>query len=326
MTTSERPVPVLPDVSMNIVPPKAPVIGRVVSNDLCMNGKSASFVRHTVIDVSGTPLEGAFVSGQAFGVIAPGVDDKGKPHRVRLYSIATPTWGEDGEGKLLATTCKRLIDEHKPQRKGDDELAHHLFTGVCSNYLCDLQPGAEVHVSGPNGKRFVLPTDPDQHDYLFVATGTGIAPFYGMVRELLDPRSGPCCSRIHLMMGSPYTTDLLYHREFLDLAAAHENFTYDWAISRERRPDGGRGIYVDTLFRESLDTLGPMVANDRTLIYICGVAGMEHGFFRTMASEGLDAGYFTLKDEIRDIPPSEWGSDQIKRYVKTTECCMLEVY
>ena len=71
--------PRLPDVHMNLVRPKAPVMGKIVSNDLCMRGKSASFVKHTVIDVSGTQLAGTFRAGQSFGVIPPGVDASGKP-------------------------------------------------------------------------------------------------------------------------------------------------------------------------------------------------------------------------------------------------------
>ena len=54
-TTTE---PILPQPKMNLVPAKAPVTGRVVSNDSCLKGKSTSFVRHLVVDVSGTPLVG----------------------------------------------------------------------------------------------------------------------------------------------------------------------------------------------------------------------------------------------------------------------------
>jgi len=71
--------PVLPEVKMNLVPVKAPVTGRVVANDPCLKGKSNSFVRHTEIDVSGTPLAGNFLVGQSFGVIAPGVDEREDP-------------------------------------------------------------------------------------------------------------------------------------------------------------------------------------------------------------------------------------------------------
>jgi Na+-transporting NADH:ubiquinone oxidoreductase subunit NqrF len=58
-------------------------------------------------------------------------------------------------------------------------------------------------------------------------------PFRGMVRELLQAVTGTVTSRIHLIAGSPYTTDLLYHREFLALQEAHDNFRYHTAISRE---------------------------------------------------------------------------------------------
>ena len=83
--------PKLVDVEMHIVPPTAPVTGVVTANELCLRGKSASFIRHVCIDVGGTPLEGRFQAGQSFGVVPVGVDERGKPHKVRLYSIASPT-------------------------------------------------------------------------------------------------------------------------------------------------------------------------------------------------------------------------------------------
>ena len=201
--------PTLPSVKMNLARAREPVVGRVTHNELCMHGKSASFVKHLEIDVSGTVLAGNFAPGQSFGVITPGEDERGKPHKVRLYSIACPSWGEDGSGNVLSTTPKRLIDEHTPQRPGDDPRDHRLFLGVCSNYLCDLNEGDEVLLTGPSGKRFLLPQSPHEHGYLFVATGTGIAPFRGMLMELLESPDGPCKSRIDLVMGVPYTSDLL---------------------------------------------------------------------------------------------------------------------
>jgi len=311
---------------MHLVLPTDPVIGRVVSSELCTNGKSNCFVRHVAIDVSGTPLAGNFVVGQSFGVIPPGVDSFGKPHKVRLYSIASPSWGEDGQGNVLATTVKRTIDEFKPQKPGDDPDDHRLFLGVCSNYLCDLRVGAEVMVSGPNGKRFVLPVNPAEHDYLFIATGTGIAPFRGMVMELLCGPNGPCSSQIHLVMGSPYTTDLLYHDFFCTLQDKHPNFHYSTAISREMRPDGRRGVYVDRLIEEQLSQFEPLLRSPRTLIYICGLAGMQVGLFSMLARHGLGEGYLKVKPELADVDPQAWDSEAIKRYVRPTRRCMLEEY
>lgn len=315
---------------MYLVPPGAPVIGHVVSNTLCMKGKSASFVRHVAINVSGTPLEGAFLAGQSFGVVPPGVDHNGRPHKVRLYSIACATWGEDGQGKVLSTTPKRLIDERRPQLPHDDPADHSLFIGVASNYLCDLRPGDEVLVSGPNGKRFLLPANLEQHDYLFLATGTGIAPFRGFIQEMFN-REGrrpdtPAKNRVELVMGSPYTTDLLYDDFFRETAERHRNFRYHTAISRERRPDGRPGLYVHNHLEEHLDHFRDLLASPRTLIYVCGLAGMQIGLFRMLARHGLHHGYLTVHEELVNVPPTEWTEEQMKRRVRPTHRCMLEVY
>lgn len=318
--------PVLPDAKLNLVRPNAPVTGRVVSNDMCLKSKSNVWVRHTEIDVAGTPIEGNFLVGQSFGVIAPGVDENGKPHKVRLYSIACPTWGEDGRGRVVSTTPKRLIDEYKAQRPGDDSGRHTLFVGICSNYLCDLVAGDEVQITGPAGKRFLLPVNTADHDYVFIATGTGIAPFRGMVRELLEHPDGPCPSRIHLLMGSPYTSDLIYDDLFRSKDAEHENFTYHTAISREARPGGKRGIYVQALIDEKLDIFGPLLESPRTLVYMCGLLGMDAGVYRVMARHNLAGQYITIGDELQGVDPDEWTGQQIKRHVKTTARCMVECY
>lgn len=337
MSPAAEPIvePNLPPAKMHLVMPGSPVTGRVTSNSLCMKGKSASFVRHVEIDISGTPLEGNFRAGQSFGIIPPGVDEHGRPHKVRLYSIASPTWGEDGHGRIMSTTPKRLIAERTPQKAGDDPGDHRLFLGVCSNYLCDLRPGDPVQLSGPAGKRFLLPVDHDAHDYLFLATGTGIAPFRGFMKELLEgppagsPASGgwkPCARRIHLVMGAPYRSDLLYDDLFTALAGTHPNFEYHTVISRERRDDGGRGEYVHQYLERRLDHFGELLASPTTLIYICGLAGMQVGLFQMLGRHGLDRGYLTRDERIADVPPSEWTEEQVKRRVRPTHRCMLEVY
>ncbi|MCI0362476.1 MAG: hypothetical protein L0Y44_00540 [Phycisphaerales bacterium] len=318
--------PLMPQAKMHLVMPGAPVRGRLIGSQICTKGKSHSFVRHVVIDVSGTPLAGNFMVGQSFGVIPPGLDRHGRPHKVRLYSISSPSYGEDGRGNVLATTVKRTIDEHKPQLPDDDRQDHSLFLGVCSNYLCDIREGAEVLVTGPNGKRFLLPANFADHDYLFVATGTGIAPFRGMVMELLTGPKAVTTSQIYLVMGSPYTTDLLYDDFFRRMQTEHRNFHYLTAISRECRPDGSPGCYVDRLIEEHVDAFAPLLRNPRTLVYICGVAGMQIGIFSTLAAQGLGEPYMTVKDELASIDPSDWSTEQIKRYVRPTRRCMLEVY
>ena len=312
------------EVDMHLVPPTAPVTATVAKNELCMKGKSSSFVRHVCIDVGGTPLEGTFRAGQSFGIVPPGDGHNGKPHKVRLYSIASPTGGEDGSGRILSTTCKRVIDEYQPANEEDDNRG--LFLGVCSNYVCDLKPGDKVQVTGPVGKRFVLPKEPARHDYLMLATGTGIAPFRGMILDLLRGPEGPVSSDIHLVMGAPYRSDLLYHDLLMELSEKHPNFHYHTVISRELRPDGTPQGYIHHFLDREVHLHEDLLRRDRTLIYVCGLAGMQTGVFQAMAGLGVGGPYLKVKDELAGTAPQDWKSADIKRYVRPTHRCMLEVY
>ncbi len=310
--------PVLRDARMHLLTPASPGVGIVRSNDRCtVSRRGSGFVRHITIDVANTPLAGAFVSGQSFGVLPPGLDVTGRPHKLRLYSIASPTQGEDGQGRLLATTVKRTIDEHHDTGK--------LFLGVASNFLCDLAPGDEVRLTGPNGKRFVLPAEPSRHDYLFFATGTGIAPFRGMIRELLATGAP---SRVVLVMGVPYAADLLYHEELRALERAHPNFTYLTALSREPQPDAAQPMYVHGRLHQARDLLGPILATERALIYICGIAGMELGIVQALARTlPPDA----LAQYVRAAPPvlaevDRWERRLLHKDVHLTRRLFIEVY
>ncbi len=310
--------PALRAATMHLVTPVAPVMGTVISNERCTAGKKAAgFVRHVAIDVSGTPLAGRFIAGQSFGVLAPGLDATGRPHKLRLYSISSPSRGEDGHGNVLATTVKRTIDEHNETGK--------LFLGVCSNYLCDLKVGDKVSVTGPSGKRFVLPERSGEHDYVFFATGTGIAPFRAMLLDLLHEKAP---SRVVLVMGSPYASDLLYHAELLRLQAAHPNFTYLTAISRERQEDGSGPMYAHDRIARSRDVILPVLESPRGLVYVCGIAGMELGVIQALA-RGLPAAalerYVRVDGAVKD-DIGGWTRQMLHKQVQPTRRVFLEVY
>src|SRR5690606_25164393 len=189
-----------------------------------------------------------------------------------------------------------------------------------------LEPGDAVRVTGPVGKRFLLPLHAEHHHHVFIATGTGIAPFRGMVLELLRGGRGPDLNEIWLLMGSPYTTDLLYHELFLELAAEFPNFHYLQALSREPRPDGSRGLYVDALIEEHGERLLPVLADERTVLYLCGLIGLQFNVFQRLAKLGLLGGYAVTGEQIADRDPHEWTPQDMRRFVKPTERCMIEVY
>lgn len=307
----------LPEAKMHLYRPGEPCTARITKSESCTAPKAAGFVRHIEFDVSGTHLAGNVLPGQSIGVLPPGHDEKGRPHAVRLYSVASPSRGEDGRGNVYSTTVKRTIDEHWE--------SHKLFLGVASNFLCDLQVGDEVKLSGPNGKRFLLPRDVGAHDYLFFATGTGIAPFRGMVIDLLE--SG-AASKVALVMGAPYTTDLLYDVFFRAKAADHPNFSYLTAISRETQADGHDRMYVQDRLTTEREQLLPMLANERTLVYICGIAGMEMGIFQQMArllpTSALEQ--YLQADDAALADVNNWNRKMLHKQIKTTRRVFLEVY
>ncbi len=313
----------LRNADMHIYRPNEPVTVTIHRNELCTFKKSASVVRHVEIDLSGTNLVGKCQPGQALGVLPDersannGIDPKtGKPHKPRLYSFSHPTRGEDGKGKVVAVTVKRTIDEH-----WDD---HSLFIGVASNWLCNRRPGDKIKVFGPNGKKFLLPQKPENHDYVFVATGTGIAPFRGMITDLLEAKVK---SKIVLLMGVPYSTDLLYHDFLLRMSQENPNFIYHTAVSREKNGAHDR-LYVQDRIRTERDQVLPILTNERTLIYMCGLAGLELGVFQELAlnlnGSALEQYLQVDNEAMRDI--RRWSRTMIHKQVRPTNRILMEVY
>ena len=49
------------------------------------------------------------LEGQSVGIIVPGADERGRPHRMRLYSVASPRDGERPNTNNLALTVKRAF-------------------------------------------------------------------------------------------------------------------------------------------------------------------------------------------------------------------------
>ncbi len=303
----------LPEVELNIYTPKDPVEVPIVENRICTKESSPNFVRHVIFDISGTDLEGHVRVGQSIGILPPGKNEKGRDYKLRLYSVASPTKGEDGESYLISTTVKRTIEEFDN---------NELYLGVCSNYLADLQPGDKVKMTGPSGRRFLLPENATDFNYVFFATGTGIAPYRGMIKELLDNGFD---NEIVLIFGCAYRTDLLYSDYFEPLDEKHDNFHYLPHISREdRRPDGTKK-YVQTCLWDEAELLDPLMEQENTLMYICGLKGMESGIYRTLAKKGFSQ-YLDVREPASGKTPEEWNERDLKRYVKPSARTFVEVY
>ena len=62
-------------------------------------------VRHIILDFGDTSFP--VLEGQSIGIVPPGTDANGKPHVIRLYSVASPRDGEKPKTNNLALTVKR---------------------------------------------------------------------------------------------------------------------------------------------------------------------------------------------------------------------------
>ena len=177
-----------------------------------------------------------YAEGQSIGIVAPGVDANGKPHKLRLYSIASSAPGDYGDGKTVSLCVKRVVY--------NDEDGNEV-RGVCSNHLCDLKAGDEVKITGPCGTAMLLPDDPNAN-IIMLATGTGIAPMRSFLwRYFMEKHDDfEFNGSAWLFLGVQSTPGLLYDDEWKKMKETHgDKFRYDYAISSEEK-DGDRPMYI----------------------------------------------------------------------------------
>ncbi|MBI4436661.1 MAG: FAD-dependent oxidoreductase [Candidatus Omnitrophica bacterium] len=197
------------------------------------------------------PLPFAFKAGQFVMVHAM----NGPKLERRPYSIASP-----------------------PSLKGAIELClNRVEGGFMSNYLCDLKGDEAVPMDGPYGKFLVR--EPIERGVLFVATGTGIAPFRSQIHDLLE--SGKAEGKeIWLFFGIRYETDILYESEWKKLAAQRPNFHYTQTISRPKNWTGEVGYVQEKIKKFITDPNGLDV-------YICGLPKMVEDVQATCLAMGF---------------------------------------
>jgi ferredoxin-NADP reductase len=231
----------------------------------------SEFTKHLEFEVEGVPRFG-FVAGQWLSVKAH-TPEGGEI--TRAYSIASPP-SANGQ---FAFCLNRVQD------------------GFMSNYLCDLDEGAEISFQGPFGD-FIL--RPPLRDTLFIATGTGIAPFRSMLHGLFESAIGSSeigsdvqitrlpdrpitrSCEFWLLFGARYEQDIYYREEFERLATEHTNFRFLPTLSRGTPEWTGLRGYVQEHVKQ--------IVGDRTDMhaYICGLDKMVSANRELLKSLGWD--------------------------------------
>jgi benzoyl-CoA 2,3-dioxygenase component A len=252
---------------------KNPVQATVAGNYRLTAPDAASDVHHIVLDFGTQAFP--VLEGQSIGIIPPGLDENGKPHYMRMYSVASPRGGERDGYNNLALTVKRVVEDHAGQP----------VRGVASNYLCDLPKGATVQVAGPFGVNYLMPNHAGSN-VLMICTGTGSAPMRAMTehRRRMVAAGKPHDGKLMLFFGARNPAELPYFGPLLKLPADF----IDMHLAFSRLPDQPKA-YVQDKIRAAGPAVADLLAGD-TYLYICGLKGMETGVLEALGAVCTAAG------------------------------------
>jgi benzoyl-CoA 2,3-dioxygenase component A len=249
------------------------VTATVAGNYRLTAADTESDIHHIVLDF-GTQFF-PILEGQSIGIIPPGVDEAGKPHYMRMYSVASPRAGEREGYNNLSLTVKRVVSDHEG----------NPVRGVASNYLCDLPKGATVQVTGPFGTNYLMPNHAGSN-ILMICTGTGSAPMRAMTehRRRMFARGQPLDGKLMLFFGARRPEELPYFGPLLKLPPAF----IDMHLAFSRMADQPRA-YVQDKIREAGATVTELLKGD-SYVYICGLKGMEAGVMEALRDSCAAAG------------------------------------
>lgn len=132
--------------------------------------------------------------------------------------------------------------------------------GKSSTFLHSLKKGDKVQGMGPLGTFHFLE---DGRDSVFVATGSGIAPFRSMIHDQLE-KGAPISQ--YLVFGNRFEEDIIYRREWEELAQKNPRFKPLFTLSRA--PWAGAKGYV----QDKIEGFVPDLAGKN--YYICGLKNM----------------------------------------------------
>ena len=229
---------------------------------------------HIVLDFGRMPFP--VLEGQSIGVVPPGVDEHGRAHHARQYSIASPRNGERPGYNNVSLTIKRVLEDHQGQP----------VRGVASNYMCDLKVGDTVQVIGPFGASFLMPNHPKSH-IVMICTGTGSAPMRAMTEWRRRLRSSGKFEggKLMLFFGARTKEELPYFgplqtlpKDFIDI-----NFAFSRAVGQPKR-------YVQDAMRERAADVAKLLADPNAFFYVCGLKAMEEGVVLALRDIAMGAG------------------------------------
>jgi len=146
-------------------------------------------------------------------------------------------------------------------------LVKEVEDGLVSKQMKSLKPGDKLEVDGPFGFFTLKPEDIDSKKYLFIASGTGVAPFHSIAQS-------------HKNLNFKLIHGIRHSNE----AYEKEHYPADKYISCVTADDKGdyKGRVTDYLKANPVDK--------DTLCYLCGNVNMIYDAFDVLKEQGVPSG------------------------------------
>lgn len=192
---------------------------------------------------------------------------------VGVQSLEQPFPFEPGQYATLGLvgSAGKLIQRPMSVSSSADRLDEYEFfirlveNGGFTPLLWQRSVGDPINLKGPKGK-FLL--QEDGRRCLFVASGTGLAPFISMIETLRDRDRS---REIYLLHGVSYDYDLAWRLELEELAnGSGFPLRYVGTVSRPQGSPSWTGLSgrVEAITEGQLEAHG--LDPDNTTIYLCG--------------------------------------------------------
>lgn len=136
--------------------------------------------------------------------------------------------------------------------------------GPGTTYLKNLKPGDIIKTTKPAG---IFTLEKDANNFIFGATGCGIAPIKPMIEELVTNDQN---SQVFLFWGLRYQEDIVLEKEWEVLQNKYPNFHLFISLSKPEDNWSGRTGHITGHILE----LAKDLPQGKISIYLCGNTGL----------------------------------------------------
>ncbi len=201
-----------------------------------------------------------------------------------------PKSGPDGKPRVKLIRRAYSMASSNQARDHMEFFMSFVGGGRMTTRLWKRKQGDPIWLSPKVTGEFTLTSVPDGKDLVFVATGTGIAPFVSMIRRY---RGTGRWRRAVALVGYRLARDIGYGAELEQVAREDDNFFYVPMVTREPEDSDWRGMRgrvqqaLEPKFYENL--VGTPLTPEQSHVFMCGNPAMIDGVQAMLEARGFKA-------------------------------------